>query len=72
MDTECGACVKMNCCNQLEACVGDADCLCVLECTNQGGDPATCHQDCGLVDPNMTFGMFITCAMQQCTLECGG
>lgn len=69
-DDACDTCTKANCCDELTACVADADCLCVTECIDMGGDSATCHTDCSLSMPNPTFGVLVTCLSQSCSNEC--
>lgn len=69
-DDECDTCTKANCCEDLTACVGDADCLCVTDCIDMGGDSATCHTDCSLSTPNPNFSVLSDCLAQSCSAEC--
>jgi hypothetical protein len=69
-DDACDTCTKTNCCADLNMCAADADCLCVTECIDMGGDSATCHTDCSLATPNPTFGVLLDCLSQSCSAEC--
>lgn len=46
-DTACVTCTRMKCCDQLQACLPDTNCHCLLECFLGGCDPVGCLADCG-------------------------
>jgi hypothetical protein len=69
-DDDCDTCTKASCCENLTACVGDADCLCVTDCIDMGGDSASCHTDCSLSTPNPNFSTLSDCWAQSCSAEC--
>jgi hypothetical protein len=50
-DTECVSCTRMTCCDELQGCLPDANCQCLLGCFLAGCDPVECLADCGSSGP---------------------
>jgi hypothetical protein len=83
-DTECWACARENCCDEMQACADAvANCECVIDCIGAIEDPSpptdtqACADTCG-VDYNQVLvpmmAVFI-CQNEQCTGgggQCGG
>ena len=77
MDDMCVACVKMNCCPQLEACEMDGDetmgCACFQACVAEGGAPVgQCDGQCGVnvFDMGSPTGALGGCTLGMCAAEC--
>jgi hypothetical protein len=66
-DSQCIACAKAACCQQVEACLQDTDCGCFANCLN-GNNTVVCILQCGL--PVQLFDDLLTCAEQGCANEC--
>lgn len=68
-DTECTTCAKTSCCDQLEACSGDVECVTCLGCITTAADPGSCLNGmCSLGDPET--GALLACANQSCNAQC--
>ncbi len=66
-DDACITCTRASCCTELEACILDAPCICLLECFMAGTDPPLCLGEC----PSSTaVNTLAACAAGQCTADC--
>jgi hypothetical protein len=64
-DTECVSCTRMNCCTQIQDCLPDENCRCLLECFLGGCPGAQCLQECGTGMPTQQV---ITCVSDSCQI----
>jgi hypothetical protein len=64
-DTECISCTRMSCCPELQGCLPDMDCHCLLQCFISGCDPVQCLADCGTSDPTSAL---IGCVTDNCNI----
>ncbi|MBX7084529.1 MAG: hypothetical protein K1X88_35315 [Nannocystaceae bacterium] len=62
-DTECAACARMACCDELQACIGNLVCLCLLNCVVDGGLPEDCQTMCG---ENAVSQAVVDCGQTNC------
>lgn len=71
----CLTCIKNSCCDELEACLADADCACIHECVEAGFpkvNPQQCAGGCpgaNLGDPTSPEAQFDACAAQMCFMN---
>jgi hypothetical protein len=66
-DAECVACAKAACCPELDACVDDMVCYCLLLCVLGGETPENCQMSCG---ENMVSQAVVDCGDLNCPV-CG-
>jgi len=66
-DAACVACAKDACCDELEACVLDPTCQCLLICVLGGDTPEDCQTMCG---ENATSQAVVDCGEANCPI-CG-
>jgi len=75
-DGNCRACLKEECCDELEACDADSSCQCITEClpTAPGMGPMAkyqyCVDECG--DPGRLWGAIRECRNTDCSDVCMG
>jgi hypothetical protein len=69
-DSDCAACGKMNCCEEVEACYADADCECYVQCIDDGGTIAACDMACPMAQNVPAFQDLLMCGTQSCALDC--
>ena len=62
-DTACIGCARMECCMELQACLPDDNCRCLLECFIAGCDPVGCLNLCGASDPRDAL---VQCVQPNC------
>ena len=70
-DDPCTACSKETCCNEYDACDGDAECTQCMACITGGVTaPADCvtNGECDLADPEVAA--IYNCSVQTCSDEC--
>jgi hypothetical protein len=67
-DGQCLACAKTMCCDETVACAGDAVCVCLLQCIDNGTSPNACFGSCGF--SNLALGI-ATCVQASCSNACG-
>jgi hypothetical protein len=53
---------------QYEACLGDAQCSCAIDCIAMGGDPLTCQSDCNANSP--ASNAILSCGQMNCLAQC--
>jgi hypothetical protein len=72
-DPTCDACLDTSCCGDANACLGDADCIALLECAEPCRDNA-CVSACEAAHPSGTAKItaLSTCAGTACGAACGG
>jgi hypothetical protein len=70
-DDECTACLKDNCCAELNECFADEDCACVTLCLQGGGDPLSCSMECEVNGFPPELQQLGGCTMAQCGQQCG-
>jgi hypothetical protein len=74
-DSECDACVKGMCCDQLTACDMDPECVCFQECAGSMEPsinvPTVCGDMCGVDQPfaHPTIGQVLSCS-NGCLVQC--
>jgi hypothetical protein len=69
-DTACEACVKANCCMQLDACLADVDCECLTTCLQGGNNQLQCNQMCGVMGVNQAALQLLACTNNSCAVDC--
>lgn len=58
----CVDCVAEVCCSELNACLDEEPCACVVACADEGTDLETCGTDCDVLsDPPETLMAYIEC-----------
>ena len=62
-DTPCIGCARMECCMELQGCLPDENCRCLLECFIANCDPVGCLNACGNSDP---VNALIQCVQPNC------
>lgn len=69
-DDACHACAKASCCSEYDACVGNANCACLIDCLFDGRAPSVCTlpENCGPVDD--TFAATAVCLDSACRAPC--
>lgn len=70
-DDECTACLKENCCSELNECFADEDCACVTLCLQGGGDPLSCSMECEVNGLPPELQQLGGCTQAQCGQQCG-
>jgi hypothetical protein len=70
-DDACTMCLKGKCCDDLNACAADPDCLALLDCVGQCADQA-CINMCAAQHPNglNTITPLLQCTQTTCGTEC--
>lgn len=64
-DTPCIGCARTECCMELQGCLPDENCTCLLECFIAGCDPVGCLTRCGQSDPRDAL---IQCVQPNCAV----
>lgn len=67
-DSQCTACAKGKCCNDVNACAASQNCVCWVACLTQGGSPQVCFGACGA--PDAATNALSQCSLQQCPGVC--
>jgi hypothetical protein len=69
-DDACHACAKASCCSEYSACVGDANCACLVDCLSNGKAASVCTrpENCGPVDG--AFAATAACLDSACQAPC--
>lgn len=71
-DDACVTCTKDSCCDELDACLANEDCLCVSLCLAEGEQDlnACATETCELEAVPDEATAMLTCAALSCTAEC--
>jgi hypothetical protein len=71
-DVTCDACLDGSCCSQTESCLGDAECVALIECYDACSDDA-CAAACDTAHPSGKTGLgaVMTCVQSSCASACG-
>ena len=69
-DTACTTCSKMMCCPDVNACAGDANCLCWATCLGGGSSYQTCLQPQACGQPSAVTSTLFQCALSKCQGTC--
>lgn len=72
-DTECQACTKDNCCDEVIACGMDMKCSCFFGCLAGGKSLMQCANMCmvGMPGQNPNIAGLFECNSANCMMECG-
>lgn len=69
-DSDCTVCVKTGCCEQWRQCRRDADCTCILGCTDDGKTRAQCATQCEVSQTEIADILKLLGDQQDCDVEC--
>ncbi|WP_437600549.1 hypothetical protein WMF28_03130 [Sorangium sp. So ce590] len=69
-DDECASCAKTSCCSEYDACAGDANCVCLVDCLSDGNALSVCTlpESCGSADQVSTDAA--SCLDDACPAQC--
>jgi hypothetical protein len=67
-DSQCTACAKSTCRNDVNACAANQNCICWVACLAQGASPEACFGACGALDA--ATNALSQCSVQQCPGIC--
>jgi hypothetical protein len=70
-DDACVLCVKSSCCAEALECEADADCVCMRDCIDGGGNNNQCKNMCGIQGSNQIYQQFSGCVGEFCPVDCG-
>jgi len=63
----CLTCAELECCDEIDLCLGQPECDCFLLCVTAGTPPLVCEAMC---DPSSGAAAVSTCLSQACTFDC--
>jgi hypothetical protein len=69
-DDECTLCVKGACCTESMSCEADADCVCMQDCIDGGGNNNQCKNMCDIQGNNQNYQALSGCVDDSCQV-CG-
>lgn len=64
----CLTCAELECCDEIDLCLGQPECDCFYLCVTAGTPPPLCEAMC---DPSSGAAAVSTCLSQACTFDCG-
>jgi hypothetical protein len=63
--------VKSNCCLELDLCVDNAPCQCLVSCLQGGNNQLQCDEMCGGMRQQQLFAsQLLACTNFECDMEC--